>query len=480
MELARDPQSSWAHLARGDTMVRDRIDRCLAECVRADDAESAAVRKLTALRKEKEPATGTWWADPPLTAKIEAILGEIRAEDAALKDPYAWAVAKWTIYQRRIEVMRDHAAISGTAGPYLVFIQVNAPPGTPIEQVGAEETSRARRILDHETVLFSAVYEAFHELVGKPLGLLRYDKSNLDEKTILKANVFADEATWQLYEEQIGNASWSKGTRAYYNREEPRFLVSYDPGTPERAALSDRAQAHVAVYQLLHFYTWDAARRSDGRELDWVACDARPSWLDHGFAALFASHRVEGGRYSWMQPREADLEDIWIASQAFPKRRWAMWNLAELLDTGSDADVTVAAGRRAFPNALAELTPEQEAQRRAVVDAVRPVFFSKSWSLASFLWHATDATGKPRYRDAFVRYLGEGLKVRQETLPGKGRVTLRLGGAEFRRAFGIESAPKFQAFEKEWLAFEEEAIARAMKPEWTKERDRVFERYGVK
>src|SRR5438874_371242 len=74
MALVLDPSSGWAHQARGDQVLADKIESCLVECTRADQAETPGVQKIARIRKERKPATGEWWADAALQKEIVSTL----------------------------------------------------------------------------------------------------------------------------------------------------------------------------------------------------------------------------------------------------------------------------------------------------------------------------------------------------------------------------------------------------------------------
>jgi len=479
IELARDPSTGWAHQARGDVMILERIDRCLAECPRADEADTPAVQKLVLLRKTREPASGTWWADEALQKEIDGVLTAIRAEEAKLKDPYEWACAKWAIYQRRIEVMRDHAAITGTTGPYLIFVQVKAPAGTPIESVSAEELTRARRVLNQSREMFGAVYEGFQSALGGPLGIAPLDKKDLDEKTILKANVFADQATWELYHQRLGFLPWAQETRAYYDYEEPRFVATYDAGS-QAPPWHEHLQCCEAARQLLHFYTWDATRKSAGRELSWLDCRTRPIWLEVGFGEFFASHRKEGSRWSFMQPLDLRMSDLWVFGQVFQKKRWANWTLDELLTIVGERQIDDQARRRVVPKPVKQLTQQQIDEVNLAIDLMRPLFYARAWSLVDFLWNQTDSAGRPAYRERFCALLKQSLTAEQTSIAGRGLTTRVLGAADFRKALGVDSEEAYRALEREWYAWEAGRTTKGAQPSWTASRDAWFKKLGLK
>ncbi len=476
MELARDPSTGWAHQARGDAMVLERVERCLAECPRADEADSPGVQKIARLRKAHPPEKGAWWADPAEQKELDAAISQVRTEEKLLADPFEWAVAKWTIYQKRIEVMKDHPAITGTSGPYLIFVQVKAAAGTPIESVPEVEINRAQRVLNQNKRLFAEFYDGFHDAFGKPFGLVKLEKPHLDEKTILKANIFADETTWELYHQRMGFLPFMQGIRAYYENEEPRFIVSYDPGGQELSSETDQVQCHEATHQLLHFYTWDVTRKSEGRELAWAECDTRPLWLDAGFAEFFSSHRREGGKYLWTQPLANRMESLWVFGQVFQKMRWAMWSLDEMLAIVDQRQVADQATRRVFPKPVKQPTEKQLADAALAVDLFRPVFYAKSWSLVFFMWNQTDASGRPAYRDRFAAFMKESFRVKQTNVEGRGLKTHQITASDFRKSMGLESEERFRAFEKEWLAWETAYVAKAQTNAWLASRDAWFQR----
>jgi hypothetical protein len=375
--------------------------------------------------------------------------------------------------------MRDYPAITGTVGPYLIFVQVKAAPGTPIETLPEQEMTRAKRVLEQTKTLFGACYDGFHETFGKAFGVGRYDKSNLDDKSILKANVFADESTWELYHQRLGFLPFMTGVRAYYQPDEPRFVVSYDPGDAT-APRTDRLQCREATIQLLHFYTWDVTRKADGKELAWMQCQTRPLWLDYGFAEFYSSHKVEGGRYVWMQPVESRMQSIWALQQVFAKKRWANWSLDELLAIVDSQQVTEQSTKRVVPKSVKQPTPQQIADTEQALDLLRPVFYAKAWSLVWFLWNQTDASSRPVYRDRFAAFVKESLRVRQTNVEGRGPQTKIVSSSDFRKALGLESEDRYRAFEKEWLAWEAAFLEKAKTDAWAKYRDDWFAKLGLK
>jgi hypothetical protein len=478
-ELARDPSSAWARAARGEVAVSEKIDACLAECVKAEEVESPGVRKIAAIKKARQPESGTWWADAAQQKEIDAALAQVRAEEKELSDPFNWAVAKWRAHRRRIDVMKDQPAIDDTSGPYLVFSQVKAPSGTPIESVPEPELTRAKRALRETKELYAALYEGFLEAFGKEFGLPRFDRSNTDDKTMLKANVFADGATLDKYRRHFGRPTSAKGPRAYYEPEEPRFITTFDAGGAGEAD-AEQVQCHEATHQLLHLYTWDATRKASGKELSWSECRTRPIWLEEGFAEFFSAHRREGAKYVWMQPLESGMEEIWATSQAFAKKRWATWSLDEMLAVADMEQVEEQAARRVTGKVVRKPTEQQAADIAVAVRIMRPLFHAKSWSLVYFLWNHADETGKPLHRAAFARLVAGTLRATQTATAGQPAKTRVLSAADFRKALGLESEDRFRAFEKSWLAWETAFIGKAQRPEWAATRDRVMQTLGVK
>jgi len=480
MELARDPSTGWAHQAKGDVIATDKIERVVAECTKADAVDSPGVRKLAKIRKAHQPESGVWWADVAVQKEIDDAVAQIRADEKDLADPANWAVAKWRAYQRTIDVMKDHPAIDDVAGPYLIFVQVKAPVGASLESVSDVEMNRAKRVLNQNKTLFAAFYDGFHEAFGKLFGATRYDGKSIDERTILKANIFADSTTWELYHQRLGFLPFALGIRAYYDRNEPRFIASYDPGGDELSIETDQVQCHEATHQLMHFYTWDLTRKAEGRELGWSECHTRPLWLDEGFAEFFSSHRRENGKYLWMQPLTKSMEELWGWTQAFQKKRWAMWSLDEMLAVHDMEQVAEQAARRVIPKPVKQPSEQQLVEMGLAVEVMQPLFYCKSWSLVYFLWNGTDAAGKPLYRDAFANFLGASLHATQTAAAGRGLATHVLSASDFKKAMGLDSEEKFRAFEKSWLAWESAFLAKAQKPGWTDTRDKMFAALGVK
>jgi hypothetical protein len=476
MALRLNPSCDWAHMARGDVMILERIERCLADCPRAEQAETPSVKWLAKLAKERRPEKATWWVEPALAKEVDGVLEKVREDEKRLQDPFEWGVARWRMYQSRIEVMKEHPAISEVAGPYLLFVQVKAPLGTPIESVPEIEMTRAKRVLAAKKTLFTDLYDAFHESFGKSLGLTKYDKSNLDYGTLLKANVFADETTWNSYHQRLGFGPLEPGLRAWYDVNEPRFLTTFDGDaaiSAERSTQIEQAQCRSALRQLLHFHTWDASRKEHGRELTWAECRTRPLWLEEGFVEFFASHSKDGGRRVWMQPNERRMEELWAWSQALAKKRWAGWTIDELLAVVDRDQMIDCARRRVVPKPVKQLTEQQVADLRRATAVMQPLFCGKAWSLVSYLWNQADTAGRPLYREQFRAFIGSSIKARQANVPGRGLVTQPLNAQDFRKAFELEQETRFRAFEKDWLAWEAAQLAKAQKPDWAETRDRA-------
>ena len=98
------------------------------------------------------------------------------------------------------------------------------------------------------------------------------------------------------------------------------------------------------------------------------------------------------------------METLWAFSQALAKKRWAMWSLDELLSIVDKQQVADQAKRRVLAKPVKQLTEQQTADVALAIRALRPVFYAKAWSLVSFVWNQVDASGKPVYRDGFMRW----------------------------------------------------------------------------
>jgi hypothetical protein len=484
MQIAQDvvdvqPSCGWAHAARGDVEILPVIEACLDKCARADEMETPGVQRLAALRKDRQPATGAWWADKDLATQINGLLQQVRDEDKALDDPFQRAVAKWIVWQRKIDVMKDHPAITGTTGPYLLFVQIKAPAGTPMDRIDRAEIDRAKQVLKKNQELFASFYDGFQTCLGEAFALPQFDSSKVDEKSLLKANIFADESTWKLYHKRVyGTETPGVGIRAYYGILEPRFITTFDGGESETAIETDQVQCHEATHQLLHLFTWDVTRKATGRELGWVQCDTRPLWLDEGFAEFFSSHKREGGKRVWMQPLEGRMEESWVLSQVFAKKGWTDWTLDELLATTSVDEIERIAMRRAVAKSGGD---DADLARLAMaLDMFHSQLYGRSWGLVYFLWNDVDSAGKPRWREGFQRLMRQSLRVDlvPETITGPPRHVLT--AADVKKALGLVGEEQYRAFEKSWLAWESGFLARSKRPEWEAARDRAFKRLGIR
>ena len=480
LAIDADPGCAWAHGARGETEILGSISQCLAQCARAVEGDTPGVQKLAAFRRQRQQGDGPWWADAPLAAQVESLLAQIREEEKALESPFNQAVAKWTLYQRRIEVMRDHPAITGTTGPYLLFVQIKAPAGTAADKVSADELDRAKRVLRQNQALFAKFYEGFEETLGAWLGVARYESSALDEKTLLKANIFADEQTWRLYHKRLYGTDapgMLAGVRAYYSTEEPRFIVTYDGGDKETSLETDQVQCHEATHQFLHLCTWDVTRKATEREFPWLDCATRPPWLEEGFAEFFSAHRRDGGRCVWMQPLEGRMQESWVLSQVFAKKKWGDWTLEELISLSSTSEIP--------ERALHKVASAKGGDAPGIAALAAPSLYTsslygRSWSLVYFLWNASGPDGKPKWRDGFQKLMRQSLRVDLVPVTIQGPPRHVLTAADFRRALGLTDDAAFQAFEREWLASEARLLAKNKSSSWETHRDQLFAKLGIR
>ncbi len=478
MEIAQDPTTEWAHAARGDVDAGSRIDRCLAECARAEEIDSPGVRRLAALQKDRRPASGAWWAGEALAKDVDAAIAQVRAEEKALASPPEWAAAKWRSYRAAAVSTKGRPALDAVAGPYLVFVEMNAPAGTPVDGVSADEQARAKRVLAATESVLEACYDGFFAQFGDGLGLRRRDATSVDVDTVLKVDVLAASADMDALVKRLG-APPPIGGRALYEDDEPRFVVALasDDAAPHDA---DDALCRAAVRQILHAATWDLSRDARGAGPSWAECRTRPAWIDAGLAAFFASHERQGTKFAWMRPRDDAMRTIWATTAALKKKRWADWSLDEILAAADDAEVFDQAVRRVSPKTVNRPTAEQLVEMRLAVGAMVPLFEAKAWSLVRFLWDQCDASGKPSRRDAFLRFVKNGLNATGDADGGTASRKRALGAGAFRKAMGLAAEDAYRAFEKEWLAWEAALLERSRRPEWATARDRVLETLGAK
>jgi hypothetical protein len=475
IELARDPESPWAHRARGETRVDTAVDRCLAECNRAEEAETDAVQRLGRFVAARKPSEGAWWVDATTQRELASLLDAVRADEKRLGSPAEWAVARAILRQRRLDVMREYAFLTARSGPYLVVAQSTAPATADPEKVDAVERERLQATLARTSALLASLDEAFHATFGASLGLERHGATDVDESALRKVDLLPDAETYGLWRSRVGLTDGA-GLRASYRTEEPRYVVTYDDASPD----GQRALAREAVRQLLHFASWDVTRRRDGHEPAWVQSAARPPWLDTGVATFFASHRMVDRQFAWIEPDDDALRDVWLSQEIARRLRWADWTLDELLGAENADQVAEHAAQRV---AMLRGQKIDDAKSREIAFARRlflPAFDGKCWGLVSFLWNAADESGRPRWRNAFVSLLAQSLRV---SLVRDAAGALRpriLGVADFRRALSLENDDQWLAFEREWRTWERQQTSAAHRPDWDVARDRLLAEGGLR
>lgn len=479
-EIEREPSTPWAREGLGHEDIREKVEKSVLECAMADEMDVPAIRALEAYRKKHEPSKGKWWADAATRTEIDGLLAELRKAEEELKDPYRHALAKWRIWQSRVEVMRDYPAVSEAVGPYLLFVQIQAPAGTPLDQVARAERQRAERVLRHNVELFGAFHDFWAKDIATALGVKVYGPSNADEKSLLKANIFADETTWVRYHAHRRLSSWIEGVRAYYESDEPRFIVSHDGSAREDPAYTDYVHCYAATLQLLHFHTWDRTREATGKEPPWADCARAPLWSSVGFAECVASHSREGKRFRWMEPLDRRLKEVWTYADAMARRKWSGIGLAELIEVPSRDALEEHAARRITKKDREDWTENDTAWVRWLTPHVARLFHARAWSFVHFLWFAKGPDGNPKYRDLYIAFLRRQLTVRYDYDPARRLVPRALGPDEFRRDFGIEDPARFREFEAEWTAFEAALIAARRRPAWDAARTELLEAFGAK
>jgi hypothetical protein len=229
---------------------------------------------------------------------------------------------------------------------------------------------------------------------------------------------------------------------------------------------------------VLPLFTWDVTRKATGREFGWDQCDTRPLWLDEGFAEFFSSHKREGGKRVWMQPLEGRMEESWTLSQVFAKKGWTDWTLDELLATTSVDEITRVAMRRAAANEAGD--EAYPARLGMATDMLHSQLYGRAWSLAYFLWNDLDDAGKPRWREGFQKLLRQSLRVDlvPETITGPPRHVLT--PADFRAALGLADDGRYRAFETSWTTWEKRFLESNRRASWATNRDKVFQRLGLR
>jgi hypothetical protein len=269
--------------------------------------------------------------------------------------------------------------------------------------------------------------------------------------------------------------------RAYYEPWEPCFVVSHDGPAQEDVDATDQIQCHEATHQILHFHTWDLARKErGGKPLPWDQCGQRVPWHDEGFAEFFSSHRREGDRYVWMQPLPSRMKDLWIFPQVLEKRGWATWSLAELLQVQDYSDMDERAAGRITTKPWKKQTAGEREEVQRILPLMGNLFYARSWSLTYFCWYATDAQGRPKWRAGYTTWLRRTLRVNLVQDGRRGLVPLLPTDADFRKDLGLSDDARFAAFEAEWNAFEKDLVEKNKSRAWLSDLRGILDAFGVK
>ena len=442
--LAADPVCEWAHGVRGEFEVKRRIAKCLKEC---ELAEAEGLASVTELQKQAEGGGPLKWVDAATSKKVDDLIAAVRADDKRLGDPYEAAVQKWVHWQHGFRVMSGLAELHTTAGPYLVFVSFD---GGKDKKPPKDVESRAKASLERCARVLTELYDTWTKEVAGPLKLPVWSRENLDEKTLLKANVFTNPSDYWSFQFDVDWWSVDYGS-AHYVDAEPRFLASLDVSQGKGAEAALRREA---VRQFLHLHTWQETRRTrEGRALDWPQCLNRPLWSDTGFPWFFASLLGASARAGGPPPSRPWLADVFVGRGVAEAKKWKTWTLADLLAVKDRAELTAAARRRAGTAADAGSWPLSE------------LFLGRAASFADFLWNAGD-TGSPKYRERYLAYLAGEMVARTRMDFRNLEVCVRPGAEDLRRALGIAGDAEFAALEQEWNAYEAKLLDREKEPEW--------------
>jgi hypothetical protein len=344
--------------------------------------------------------------------------------------------------------------------------------GKKAEDVSPEELVRGQRILERNQKLFAAFYDGWMTEMGPRFGFTRYGPDNADDRTLMKVNVFTKAEDFFLYNFK-SRAGVGGFTRAYYSSEEPRFITTYDGGDDEDSNYTDQVQCHEATHQLVHFYTWDTTRKILDHEPSWLDCHWRPLWSGEGFAEFFSAHTVKDGKYTWMQPLDERMRQIWIFNEVVKEKGWMPWRLKEFFTMQHGGQLNDLARTRAKKN-------EEEWMAEGVMGNL---FYGKAWSFVYFLWYAEEG-GKPKYRDKYVEYLKDEFNVRfaevwDSDVKRKVMKPNPVSGGDFLRIMGFDAPGRLDAVEKEWTEFETKLVAANRKPAWDEERTKTRIGMGI-
>ena len=470
--VARTPTSEWANQVLGREEVSSKARRVLRKCELADDVQLESVVRLGRLIKKHAGDNGKkkWWAEGDELKEVNALLAEVEAGEQELANSdAAFGRARWITYRRTVEVFKDHPTLSAHVGPYLIFVQIKSEKGTVIEDADPEAVATAQVILDRNIDLFKNLYEGWMTQIAPIFGFERYTEDSVDYSTILKANVFADSESYYEYIAQVGGP---RSARAYYSKQEPRFITTYEgdgekgaDGEGESQESTNQVQCHEATHQLVHFYTWDTTRKIIGRPPRWLDSLTRPLWSTEGFAEFFSSHTEENGKYTWMVPLEDRMKQLWVFSEVIEKKGWTPWALKDIWSLRHGGQLSGLAQARAIdPN---------DAGASGMVMSNQ--FYAEAWSWVYFLWNVEEG-GKLKYRDKLIAYFKLEFELDFGQRDGKKRTSPRLMQEnDFRGVFGLIEAPKKeQALYDEWKVFEKALVEKHRNPKWNKERERIF------
>lgn len=466
------PDLSWPHVALGHEDLRELFDRCVRECQQADFAGVQCMADLQRFKKANAPKSGEWWGDAATQEKVKSLVAQVYEEEKTLGTPFGRGVAKWVVYHRSIEVMRDFPALHGTVGPYLVFVSLpcDKKGDVTLSDVKPEDLERGRKLLDDTLKVYGALYEAWHQELGPIFGFTRYGPENADEDTTMLVNVFTSQDDYAKYNGKTGGPGG--GTRAYYSPQVPRFITTWDgPPTSEVAKElgedTAQVQCHEGTHQLAHFYQWDLMRKANGgKKVDWTWVGRRPMWLEEGWAEFFAAYRKDGETYRFMQPLDDRMCDIWSIGELLKLKKWEDWRLRELLEPYHNGQLQI------YGQARSRLPGDEG----LAINAMANLFYGKAWSLNYFLWFHEEG-GRPKYRDRFVDLMKSAYVPKMQTDPATGRqYGVPLTPADFRSHLGLKDDAAFQAFDKEWRAWEAQFLAKHKTADWERRKQVLFEK----
>jgi hypothetical protein len=485
--VAKGSSAAWAHQAAGDVEIGPEVDACIRSCEAADEASDPKFLELKALRAKH---AGAWWADAATAKSARDLCAAAKAADAALATPYGQGVAKWVRWQRAIAVMQDAPALTGSRGPYLIFVSLDstaageegpakpddAPKGATrkkvreMKDVPPADIEKASKILQKNLDLMEQFYDGWITQLGPVFGFTRYGPENTDESTMLKMNIFMNASEYHRFNIKNDNAMMDKFARAFYTPSEPRFITTYDGGDDEDPFQTEQVQCHEATHQLVHLYTWDLSRKALNREVKWDDCRVRPMWSEEGFAEFFSSFAMKDGKRTFMKPLLHRILEIYVLNDIVEAKKWRPFDLKEFLSVSHAGQLVAAGEQRAGLNA---------AERPVAENVMSNLFYAEAWSLYSFLWNAEEG-GKPKYRDRFIEYLKFEFHVRYEfDKHERKEKPLSVSTNDFRRIMGVKEEPALVALDKEWRAWETKLIAVYKNPGWDEARKGARKAMGV-